>query len=104
MPDKNFNHFWTHTIYKVFEDSQNNLWLGTGKFGVARLNPDRTKADYFINNAKDLNSLYGTTYFRAIEEDQYGRIWIGSVPVFARSTLKQRLFLAKSHCGYKKLG
>ena len=78
MPDKNFNHFWTHTIYKVFEDSQNNLWLGTGKFGVARLNPDRTKADYFINNAKDLNSLYGTTYFRAIEEDQYGRIWIGS--------------------------
>ncbi len=78
MPDKKFYDFWNHTIYKVFEDSQKNLWLGTGMFGIARLNPERTKADYFLNNARELTSLYGTTHFRAIEEDRYGRIWIGS--------------------------
>ncbi|HHY71623.1 MAG TPA: hypothetical protein GX519_08290, partial [Thermoanaerobacterales bacterium] len=78
IPGNNFNYFWSHVIYKVFEDSQNNLWLGTGKYGVARLNPERNKADFFINNAQDLASLYGISHFRAIEEDRYGRIWIGS--------------------------
>ena len=92
MPDKNHNHFWNNTIYKVFEDRQNNLWLGTGKFGVARLNPDRTKADYFINDIQNAASLYGTTHFRAIEEDQYGRIWIGSRTGFCTFDPKTETF------------
>lgn len=72
------NPIWNGTIYKIFEDSKKNLWLGTGKSGIVRLNPQRTKADYFVHHPHDFTSLYGTTHFRAIEEDQYGRIWIGS--------------------------
>ncbi|HHU96321.1 MAG: two-component regulator propeller domain-containing protein [Bacteroidota bacterium] len=92
IPDKNFNHFWNNTIYKVFEDSQNNLWLGTGQFGVARLNHNRTKADYFTNDTQNAASLYGTTHFRAIEEDQYGRIWIGSRTGFCMFDPKTETF------------
>lgn len=77
-PDKNHPDQWGNTIFKIFEDSQHNLWLGTGKFGVIRLNSDRTKADYFMNNPADSTSLYGKTRFYAIEEDHRGRIWIGS--------------------------
>ena len=76
-PDKNHPDQWGNTIFKIFEDSQHNLWLGTGKFGVIRLNSDRTKADYFMNNPADSTSLYGKTRFYAIEEDHRGRIWIG---------------------------
>ena len=77
-PDKNHPDQWGNTIFKIFEDSQHNLWLGTGKFGVIRLNSDRTKADYFMNNPADDSSLYGKTRFFAIAEDHRGRIWIGS--------------------------
>lgn len=90
--DNNTNHFWRNTIYKVFEDSKKNLWIGSGKNGVARLNPERTKADYFVNNDKDINSLHGTTHFRAIEEDQYGRIWIGSNTGFCTFDPKTEIF------------
>lgn len=92
LPDTNYKYFWNNTIYKVFEDSQNNLWLGSGRNGVARLNPERTKADYFINDANDTTSLSGHTHFRAIEEDQYGRIWIGSRTGFCTFDPKTETF------------
>lgn len=92
LPDKKFSHFWNNTIYKVFEDSRKNLWIGSGKNGVARLNFDRTKADYFINNAQDSTSLYGNTHFGAIEEDRYGRIWIGSRTGFCTFDPKTETF------------
>ncbi len=104
MPDKNFNHFWTNTIYKVFEDSQKNLWIGTGKFGVARLNPDRSKADYYINDAQNAASLYGTTHFRAIEEDRYRRIWIGSRTGFCTFDPKTETFSREIPLKLQKTG
>lgn len=77
-PDENYPELWQGTIYKVFEDSRKNLWLGTGKYGVVRLNPDHTQAVYYKNMPGDTTSLIAGTHFRTIEEDRYGKIWIGS--------------------------
>lgn len=104
LPDKDFSYFWRNTIYKVFEDSKNNIWIGSGKNGVARLNPERTKADYFVNNTQNINSLYGTTHFRAIEEDQYGRIWIGSNTGFCTFDPETETFSREVPLKLRKLG
>ncbi|NLL27394.1 MAG: hypothetical protein GX259_01215 [Bacteroidales bacterium] len=102
--NKNNNILWNSTIYKIFEDSKNNLWLGTGKYGVVRLNYNRTKADYFTNNAEDPNSLSGNTHFRAIEEDQYGRIWIGSRTCFCTFNPKTNTFSREIPLKLEKIG
>lgn len=104
ITDTKYKHFWNNTIFKVFEDSQNNLWLGTGKYGVARLNSDRTKADYFINNTLDFTSLYGTSHFKAIEEDRYGRIWIGSHAGFCTFDPKTETFSREIPIKLQKIG
>lgn len=78
LPDTAHADVLNGTIYKIFEDSRDNLWIGTGKRGVACINPARTKAVFYQNNPADSTSLFGGTHFRAIEEDKYGRIWLGS--------------------------
>jgi signal transduction histidine kinase/ligand-binding sensor domain-containing protein len=106
-PFKSFNkdnNLWNSTFYKIFEDSKNNLWLGTGKYGVVRLNSNRTKADYFINDAKDSTSLRGNTRFGAIEEDQYGRIWIGSYNGFCTFDPKTETFSREIPLKLQKIG
>lgn len=66
------------TIYKIFEDSRHNLWLGTGRTGVLCINPERTRTVHYTHNPEDSTSLINGTHFRAIEEDKYGRIWLGN--------------------------
>lgn len=66
------------TLYKIFEDSRCNLWIGTGKSGVVRIDSLRRTATYFRHIPNDSLSIIDGNHFMAIEEDNKGRIWIGS--------------------------
>ncbi len=66
------------TLYKIFEDSRGNLWIGTAKSGVLRIDALRAKATYFTHDPDDSLSIIGGSYYKAIEEDGKGRIWIGN--------------------------
>ncbi len=66
------------TLYKILEDRHCNLWIGTGKNGVIRIDSSRTQASYFKHDPDNPSSLIEGSYFRAIEEDDKGRIWIGN--------------------------
>lgn len=66
------------TLYKILEDRHCNLWLGTGKNGLIRIDSLRTKATYFKHNPDDTFSVIDGTHYMALEEDDKGRIWVGN--------------------------
>lgn len=70
------------TIFRVFEDSKKNLWIGTGTNGVVKLNKERTKASFYKHNPSDERSLIDGTHFKAIAEDKHGNIWLGNYKGF----------------------
>lgn len=78
LPDDSPLQLTDKTIYKIFEDSHHNLWLGTGRDGVIRIHPNRRQAIHYVHHQAEPASLINGTHFRAIEEDKYGRIWIGN--------------------------
>ena len=66
LPDDNEFDKKLGTVYRIFEDSKNNLWLGTGTNGVVKLNKERTKAYFYKHNSTDETSLIEGTHFRAL--------------------------------------
>jgi len=62
------------SIWKLFEDSQHNIWIGTLRSGVSVLDPSRENfqnhsagsAPYYINNQ----------YITGFTEDSAGNIWV----------------------------
>lgn len=76
-PDKHHPALWNGTVYKIFEDSRKNLWIGTGRYGLACMDSSRRQVIYYENIPGDTATLMAGTHFRTIEEDRYGRIWIG---------------------------
>lgn len=67
-----------YSIVGLFEDSRKQLWIGTSANGIICLNKERTKAVYYKHDDNDSSSLIKGTHFRAIEEDNHGRLWFGN--------------------------
>lgn len=59
-------------VWSVFEDSRNNMWLGTNR-GINRLGPDRSEIEVF-----DRNQGVPPSPIRSITEDGFSRIWAGT--------------------------
>ena len=60
----------------IFEDRQNNLWIGT-RNGLNLMNRDRREFIQFLNQSSDSSTINDNT-IRSITEDRKGRLWIGS--------------------------
>ncbi len=65
-------------IFGLFEDSQQQLWVGTRTEGVFCINKERDQYIHFVHNEKDPTSISSGNSFVCFEEDQYGKIWIGN--------------------------
>lgn len=68
---KNYN----NNIYYTYEDSKNNIWLGTLTSGLIKLNSEN-KITKVYPQLKD--GSYETKAIRCIFEDSRGQFWIGT--------------------------
>ena len=60
----------------LYEDSQQNIWIGTGK-GLHLYNPANKTLRYFANLA-DPTAIQSDETVNAIREDKTGTVWIGT--------------------------
>ncbi len=61
----------------LLKDSKKNIWVGYWGVGVARINPKTGSYNMWLNDSDDPNSLSNNDVW-TIEEDRFGRIWIGT--------------------------
>ena len=66
-----------NTIDYLFEDKNQNIWIGIAKTGLCQYNQLNKKFTLFKNNINDSNSLSNNNV-KAIYEDVYGQIWIAT--------------------------
>ena len=62
-------------VISIYEDSKDNLWIGTWGGGLNMLNKDRTKFRRFIYNPKNKNGIRDNIVW-SIAEDKKGNIWL----------------------------
>lgn len=66
----------SRNILTIYEDSRQNIWVGTYSSGVYRLDKDgRIIHNYVRTN--NTNNCIGTNFVYAIFEDSQGNIWFG---------------------------
>jgi len=65
-------------IVEITEDSQHNIWIGSGNNGVTRYNPKTHKFYRFVHDANITNSL-SNNYIKKIFTDVNNNIWIGTL-------------------------
>jgi len=64
-------------IYCLFEDSRNNLWVGTWGGGLSLYNRDQDNFLSFINDPADAGSISHNDIWHVFE-DSAGRLWIAT--------------------------
>jgi len=65
-------------IFGLFEDSKEQLWVGTRTEGVFCINRERTRYIHYFHDEKDSMSISSGNSFVSFEEDKYGKIWMGN--------------------------
>lgn len=65
-------------LRKLFIDSDNNLWICSYKTGVCRYNISRNEVTFFNHLEENYPDCICADAINVIEEDCYGRIWMGS--------------------------
>lgn len=63
-------------IYEIFEDSRDNLWIGTRQNGLFRRTPDG-RIERWKHDPSNPNTL-SSDQVRSFTEDNRGNIWIGT--------------------------
>lgn len=77
-PDVEIENSISHNhIWKIIEDSKNNLWMGTYGGGLNFYDYKNDKFTHYKHSDKDSNSINGDDV-RAIYEDENGIFWIGT--------------------------
>ncbi|HSN59359.1 MAG TPA: two-component regulator propeller domain-containing protein, partial [Ferruginibacter sp.] len=74
----NPNSISSNLALAVSADSAGYIWVGTGGFGVNRLDPATNKFAHFKHDPKDPASLGNDSVFNIIT-DRHGNIWIANV-------------------------
>ncbi|MDW7694175.1 two-component regulator propeller domain-containing protein [Flammeovirgaceae bacterium SG7u.111] len=67
----------SNSVWEIGEDSKGNIWAGTNRGGLNRLNLETGVITHFKHNAADSTSLSNNS-IRAIFEDSKNRLWIGT--------------------------
>jgi ligand-binding sensor domain-containing protein len=65
------------SVNALFEDSEENLWIGTWLDGLYRYSPDEQKLSHFVPDVRNSFSL-SSSKVTAIIEDSKGFIWVGT--------------------------
>lgn len=63
-------------VFSFFEDSQNNMWIGTWGGGFSKINPDSGQLTSFSNQG-GYQSISDDRVM-SFGEDSYGNLWIGT--------------------------
>jgi ligand-binding sensor domain-containing protein/two-component sensor histidine kinase len=66
-----------HVIFALFEDSKQELWVGTFKGGITKFNARRDQVTLYQHRPDDPNSL-SDNHIRCFFEDRQGTMWIGT--------------------------
>jgi ligand-binding sensor domain-containing protein len=77
-PEGNPIDLQTPVIYAIREDLSGNLWIGTSREGAVKIDDKRQKVTYYRHRKNDVNSIAGGMTIRAIETDNFGRVWIAN--------------------------
>ncbi|MBK6267267.1 GHKL domain-containing protein [Marivirga sp. S37H4] len=62
----------------LFEDSENDLWVGLWNYGLSKFNRKTGELTSYINDPKDPQSI-STNFVESIAEDKYGNLWLGLI-------------------------
>jgi len=65
-------------IYTMYEDSRGHIWLGSNG-RITRYTPGTTNNPATFSHYTSEQGLVNNRPIRAIEEDQYGNMWFGSI-------------------------
>lgn len=63
-------------VLKLYEDSRQNIWVGTYSSGVYKLNKNGAIVKSYIKDNEGSNTI-GTNFIYAIHEDVKGNMWFG---------------------------
>lgn len=64
-------------VSSIFEDKDKNIWVGTWDKGLYKLDKSGVVTNY-RKSIKDTSKGLSSSFVRAISEDDYGNIWIGT--------------------------
>lgn len=67
----------TGHIFDIFEDSKNNIWIGTFNSGLYRFDKYSQQVNNYIQDSKHLGITPGK-WIPSITEDRTGLLWVGS--------------------------
>lgn len=62
---------------KIFEDSNQTIWVGSHTKGIHKFNPNYTSIRHFSHNPLNENSLSNDMVW-ALDQDSNGMIWVGT--------------------------
>jgi ligand-binding sensor domain-containing protein/signal transduction histidine kinase/AraC-like DNA-binding protein len=65
------------TVWKIFEDSQNRVWLATRSSGLIWFDPGKGVVEQYTHDPDDPHSLPGNN-IRTIEKGNENELWIGA--------------------------
>lgn len=89
----------TLSVNALFEDREENLWIGTWLDGLFRYSPNEQKLYHYIPNVRNLFSL-SSSKVTTIIEDSKGFIWVGThsggINKFDKSTGKFKRYNTKN--------
>lgn len=74
---ENPNSLGNNSVYSVFVDRQNQLWVGNENGGLHLFNPLNNSFFRYTSDAKDPFSLSNNSIW-SVSEDKQGRLWIGT--------------------------
>ncbi len=63
-------------VRSIYQDQENNLWLGTYNHGLIRFHPEK-ETKQFVHNVLDCNTIT-SNFITAILIDSRNRLWVGS--------------------------
>jgi len=70
--------FKAQYVYKLYQDSQNMMWIGTFDHGMYRFNPQNNRLKHYQWSNPDDQELTGVNSVWDIKEDSNGNFWIGT--------------------------
>ncbi|WP_158602519.1 two-component regulator propeller domain-containing protein [Proteiniphilum sp. X52] len=78
-------------VSSLFEDSDHNIWISTWENGLYKIEKDKGILNYRKNPVNPAEGL-SSDFVRAVHEDDYGDIWIGTKLGLDRLDKEQSLF------------